>query len=265
MSQIMHTVLSHSLSRPVTFMQHLLRSLWRLSPAPSVSELIAQVEEATTATTLTKMVNRLQSQLWKLPVKEQIPLRAMLINALSKQVQCAAQATLRVEAAGWLRLFVQMGSVPEPTEVFVTLVTAAVRTPLVTSSERASYLKMIFDCFWPFHHPYPAYSWEIFPSNDVFHPLVSLLPQAYGRAQDMLISIFAELPSLDDAEIVEHLLPIALAWASDADAERRRRIIPVLARISATEAQEALHCLQSDPDPLVRADTKYATSYARRG
>jgi HEAT repeat protein len=74
----------------------------------------------------------------------------------------------------------------------------------------------------------------------------------------MLISIFAELPRLDDAAIVEHLLPVALAWSDHPDPDRRKRIAAVLSRMSNTSAQEALRRLQADPHPLVRTSATRA-------
>ena len=156
----------------------------------------------------------------------------------------------------------------QPEDIFVTLVTATIQVPGSDDPEKLSeqriYLKMIFDCFWPFRHPYPAYSWQVFPANEVFYPLASLFDHADTAVQDMLMGIFAELPSLDDKEILEHLLPVALQWASHADAEHRRRVTNILARINHMSAQEALRRLQSDTDPVVRASAKSAAGYARR-
>jgi HEAT repeat protein len=134
----------------------------------------------------------------------------------------------------------------------------------VSTKEQQAYLKMIFQCFWPFRHPYPAFSWQLFPANDVFYPLASLFTEADDDAQDTLISIFAELPSLDDEEIARYLLPVALQWARDSDPERRRRIPNVLARINSASSCEALVHLQSDADPIVRKSAKSAAGFARR-
>ncbi len=269
MSQSMNSSLLDYRSRFMTFMQNILRNLRQLSRSHSlhISELLVQVEEATTPPQLTKAVNMLQSQLWKLPMKEQAPLRGILVKALSMRVLHAFQTSLRLEAAGWLRLFVQAGLVTQPQDTFVTLVTATVRHAAIDKTtnlnEQRAYLKMIFDCFWPFRHPYAAYTWQVFPANEVFYPLVPLLDSADATTQDALMGIFAELPTLDDAEIVEHLLPIALTWSTHCDPERRRRVTNVLARISHVSTQEALRRLQSDPDPIVRASAKRAASYIR--
>ena len=125
-----------------------------------------------------------------------------------------------MEAAGWLRLFVQAGFVTTPHDVIATLVTAATQlspTDNATTRERQAYLTMIFDCFWPFHHPYPAYTWQAFPANEVFYPLAPLITQADARTQDTLIGIFGELSSLNDTEIASYVLPVALQWANSTD------------------------------------------------
>jgi HEAT repeat protein len=132
------------------------------------------------------------------------------------------------------------------------------------SSEQRAYLKMIFDCFWPFRYPYPAFNWQQFPANEVFYPLVSLLNSADYATQDLLIGIFSELPTLDDSEIQPYLLPLALQWSNSPDAERRRQVTHALARMNHTAAYEALHRLLSDPDPVVRESAKSATGYMRK-
>lgn len=234
----------------------------------SVSELLLQLEEVTTPAHLTRTVNRVQNLLWKLPTKEQGVFRQNLVNVLCKHVLQGAQKEVRLEAAGWLRLFVQAGQVTQPADIFVTLVTAAVRPSLNehTSdlSEQRAYLRMIFDCFWPFRHPYPAYTWQALPTNEAFYPLAPLFEKADYATQDVLIGIYGELPALDNVEILEHLLPVALQWSKHADPERRRRVANVLARINQESAQEALCCLQSDPDPAVRESAKSAAGYVRK-
>jgi len=67
-----------------------------------------------------------------------------------------------------------------------------------------------------------------------------------------------------DAEILEHLLPVALQWSKHADPERRRRVANVLAHINQESAQEELCRLQSDPDPDVRESAKSAACYVRK-
>jgi hypothetical protein len=228
----------------------------------SISELLAQIEETTTPVQLTKLVNKLQARLFKFPAQKQSILRKRLVDVLTTHVSHASETALRTAAAEWLRMFVQAGLILQPEEVFVTLVTAIVRITAIRNdehlNEQQAYLKMIFDCFWPYRYPYPAYNWEAFPANDVFYPLAPLLLQGNESTQDILISIFNELPTLDDEKIAEQLLPVALKWASDADSERRRRITHILCKLNHPAAQEALLQLQQDTDPLVTASAKRA-------
>lgn len=233
----------------------------------SVIELLVQVEEAATSSQLTSAVNRVQKRIWKLPASEQTTFRNALIVILSSHTLQNQRPELRIEAAGWLRLFVQAGFVTTPQDVFVTLVTAATRIPLDTEAahqEQQAYLTMIFDCFWPFRHPYPAYTWQAFPANEVFYPLAALIATVDERTQDRLIGIFGELPSLNDVEIASCVLPVALQWANHADPERRRRITNILARLDNASAQEALARLLSDTDQVVRENAKSASEFLRR-
>jgi len=115
------------------------------------------------------------------------------------------------------------GVVAQPETVFVTLVKAAIHASQGDTQESAhelrAYLKLIFESFWPFRSPYAAYPPELFPSNEVFYPLIPLLSQADTDMQESLLIIFAELPMLEDVEIEEHLLPSALIDSSHADPE----------------------------------------------
>ncbi len=146
--------------------------------------------------------------------------------------------------------------IANPVPIFVTLVTAFVSSAdhenPRSSKERLAYLKLIFDCFWPFRPPSPAYSKEVFPANDVFYPLVALLKQADHEILDGLFGIFAELPNLDDPQICDHLLPLALQWANARNPEQRRRSIYVLYRMSNSKAQQALLRLRQDSELQVR-------------
>jgi hypothetical protein len=222
----------------------------------SISELLLQIEEATTPTQLNRVVNRLQKALWKLHLEEQKIIRQMAVQALMKHILSGPQEPLRLEAAAWLRLFVQSGMISDPIPVFVTLVTAYTRSSqgdlTGSSKEQHAYLKSIFDCFWPFRFPYPAYTREAFPSIDVFYPLAALLKQADFETQDALFGIFAELPDLDDPFILAHLLPLALEWASSPDPVHRQRSVYILRRMSIREAQEAIRRLAKDSDLHVR-------------
>src|SRR5256714_6030320 len=300
-------------NRLTASMHTIIRVFRKLSFHPvSISELLLQLEEVTSPVHLTRTVNRAQNLLWNLPSKEQGAFRQNLVNVLGKHVLQGAQEEMRLEAAGWLRLFVQAGQVTQPADIFVTLVTAAIHAPLSHHTSLASthnpppaeanqgerkirgtppfpwqgasppapplyegmsntselneqqvYLKMIFECFWPFRHPYPAYTWQVLPTNEVFYPLAPLFDQADYATQDALIGIYGELPALDDAEILEHLLPVALQWSRHAYPERRRRVANILAHINQESAQEALCCLQSDSDPDVRESAKSAAGYVR--
>ncbi len=228
----------------------------------AISELLIQVDEAKTPTQLSKLVNKLQVLIFKLPAQKQVVQRKRVADILTLHVLHSPTASLRTEAASWLRLFVQAGLVSQPQEIFVTIVTAAARIPAVGSDEqlheRHGYLKMIFDCFWPYHYPYPAYSWESFPDNKVFYPLAPLLLQENEETQDLLISLFNELPTLNDEKIAGYLLPVALRWASDADSERRCRIANILCKLNDPTAQKALAQLQQDSNPLVVTSARRA-------
>lgn len=256
-------------NRLTASMQAFIRAFRKLSfYSTSISKLLWQLEEVATPTQLTRTVNRVQNLLWKLPTKDQGAFRQSLINVLSKHVLQGVQAGVRLEAAGWLRLFVQAGLVAQPEDVFVTLVTVTSRAPHSNPTndidEQRAYLKMIFECFWPYRHPYPAYSWQALPNNEVFYPLAPLFDQADYAMQDALMGIYGELTALDDGKILEHLLPVALQWSKHTDPERRRRVANVLARINQESAQEALRCLQSDSDPIVRESAKSAAAFVRK-
>lgn len=186
---------------------------------------------------------------------------------LTLHVLHSPTASLRTEAAGWLRMFIQASLISQPQEIFVTLVTAATRVPANGSDEQLhelhAYLKMIFDCFWPYRFPYPAYSWEDFPDNEVFYPLAPLFTQGNEETRDLLISLFNELPALNDEKIAEHLLPVALRWASDGDTERRCRIANILSKLNDPAAQNALTQLQYDSNPLVANSARRAAECIR--
>ncbi len=271
MNQSTNTLILEQSSKLMTSMQNILRGLRNLSshltPQP-IGELLVQLEEAATPAQLTRIVNKIQNTLWKMPTQEQATLRTLLIAALTTHVLQDTEEAMRIEAAGWLRLLVQAGLVPEPREIFVTLVTATTQAQQENeagpSSEQRAYLKMIFDCFWSFRYPYPAFNWQQFPANEVFYPLAFLLASDDYATQDIAIGIFSELATLDDTEIQRYLLPVALQWSKHADAERRRRVTHVLARMSCTNAQEALDRLLVDPDPLVCESAKSASGYVRK-
>ena len=267
MSQLrsIQTTLSNYSSRFLTILQSSVHSL--LHPIThlhllSISELLIQIEETSSPKQLTQAVNIVQKRVWKLSYQKQTLQRKRLVDALSLAVLHSPMASVRLEAAEWLRTLTQAGMVIEPKEVFVTLVTAITMLGDADDKKRKkellAYLKILFDCFWPFRHPYPAYNREAFPSNEMFYPLLPLFNKDV-EVQDLLVSIFAELPRLDDEAIVEHLLPVALVWTGHSDLERRSRIGAVLARMSNASADEALRDLKSDPDPIVRARARQAS------
>ena len=214
-------------------------------------------------------MNTIQYQLWKLPEKEQMLSRKRMITTLSNHTLHGSGAALRIEAAGWLRLLLQAGLVAKPEDIFVTIVTATVRkqTPDFNTTilrEQKTLLTLLFQCFWPFHFPYPAYKWELFPNNKVFYPLASLMNFSDDEMQQTLFGIFAELPSLDDAEFLEFVLPFALQWSKHTDPERRRRAPNILARVNQEIALQALDRLLADADPQVKESAKCAAAYTRR-
>ncbi|HVB74240.1 MAG TPA: HEAT repeat domain-containing protein [Ktedonobacteraceae bacterium] len=230
----------------------------------SITEFLQQIEKTNTPRQLNKLVNKLQSKLWNLPKAEQTLFQERLADILTTHVLQSEQRTLRLEAAGWLRMLTQAAHLPQPEQVFVTLVTSAMRESQLDKHERAAYLKMIVDCFWPFRYPYAAFTWEVYPANSVFYPLAPLFAHVDDYTQDILVMIFSELPTLDDPEIATYLLPVALQWAKHSDSERRQRITTILARMNLPEAQDTLRTLQSDANPLVRTSAQRAAEKEQR-
>ncbi len=233
----------------------------------SIPELLVQIQKVSTPSQLTKLVNKLQHRIWNLLPEKQALVRKQLLDALKSVVLHASESALRLEAAGWLRFFIYSAYPSRPEEVFVTLVTSASlygsECKGQKSNEQRAYLKMIFDCFWPFRYPYTAYNWDKFPDNSIFYSLAPLLSYAEFDVQDILISIFSELPSLDDDEISAYLLPVALTWSTHSNPECRRRIATILALMNNEYSQEALNCLQTDTDPTVRISAKRAADKVR--
>ena len=247
----------------VSKLKGLLRSLRHAHPT-SIAELLQHIETTNNPRQFYKSINILQGKLWNLPAQEQTLFRERLADILATRILHAPERILRLEAASWLRMYTQAAYLPQPEQSFVTLVTAATHTDLIDAGERAAYLKMIVDCFWPFRYPYPAFTWEVFPANSVFYPLAPLLSHTDDAAQSMLIAIFSELPALDEVEIARYLLPVALQWAGKSDSERRQRICTILARMSHPDAQAALARLQSDADPLVQSSARRAAEKEQR-
>jgi len=262
MSQSIH-MLPGYYQRLVSFRQRLQR-LYRSSRSVSTSELILCIREATTVSQLTKAVNAMQQQLWNIPAAERSVSQDQLVGTLCTQVLQASSPSMRIAAADWLRLLTQAGTVSHPQEIFVTLVTASINVKDVIETgkkELHAYLKMIFDCFWSFRYPYPAFTWQQFPANEVFFPLAALVASAPSDMQELLIAIFSELPTLDEPEFVEYLLPVALTWSKHAKMDYRRRATDILARIQSGDAQVALYRLQLDDDPDVRDSAKHAACF----
>src|SRR5258708_30776422 len=218
MSRSSVSLLIQQPDRMITLMHSFLRSIRQfhayLYPL-STPELLLRLQEASSAAQLSRTMNRLQAATWHTPTKDKATISNNILHVLTRHVLKGTQPKLRIEAASWLRLLVQAGLVTQPEEIFVTLVTAASRPLLqdnvaVDTSEQKCYLTMIFQCFWPFRHPYPAFSRQVFPANQVFYPLAPLINTTDMAVQDTLLSIFAELPTLHDPEIQTYLLPVNL-------------------------------------------------------
>lgn len=248
---------SYHMNRPSFFQK--IYTLCTYTPSVALPELQRRVENATTPASLEKAVNALQTRLWRLPRLEQLLAREQLISTLQYHTLHARNVALRLKAAQWLRFLVQAGLVAHPQEIFVTLVMATVQT--LNADEQKQYLKETFDCFWPFRHPYTLFSCEQFPTNAVFFPLATLLSGAEHDVQELILLLFAELPSLDDKEICTTLLPLALHWAKQSDPESRRLIAPILARMQHPDAQTMLAELQKDTTLAVRLSALNAAHY----
>jgi len=246
-----------------SIIQGLLRLLRRANTT-SIAEMLQQIETTSTPHQLNKRINNLQSKIWNLPKQEQTLFQERLADILAVHILQSNHRALRLEAAGWLRMITLAAYLPQPERSFVTLVTAATRNDQIDTHERSAYLKIIVDCFWLFRYPYPAFSWEVFPSNSVFYALAPLLSRSDDYTQSMLVAIFSELPTLDEDEISAHLLPVALQWAGHRDSEHRQRITTILARMSHLDAQATLLRLQSDPDPLVQISAQRAAEKEQR-
>ncbi|MDQ6661027.1 MAG: hypothetical protein M3Z24_08690 [Chloroflexota bacterium] len=260
-----NTVLLSERNRLTTSMHTIFQKIRTVASSltpKTAPQLLVLVGVAKTPVQLNKAINELQDYLWNLPMQEQIPIRNYAIAALTTHVLQGRDSALRLEAARWLRLNVQAGFILAPEDVFVTLVTAA--TTSTELEEQQAYLKMIFECFWPFRYPNTAYAWKLFPRTEVFYPLAPLLASDNIHLQDALIGIFAELPSLDDVEIVRYLLPVALSWSASDNPERRQRVATLLTRIADGHTDDALSRLEADSDPTVRDSAKYAAIYRRK-
>jgi len=260
--------LSHYLPRLLSSLQNIRHTDNRLQ-ATSNAELLHTVSNATTSKQLTRSVNKVQERLWKIRPShstEQRQLADQLVDALNTHVIFAPTMSMRTTAASFLRMIVQMGLPSQPEVVFATFVIAIVQASDNTSQseqERYVYLKLLFECFWPFRPPSPAFTQGQFPSNTIFYPLVPLLDKFSPRAQEMLLCVFAELPSLSEHEFTDYLLPFTLRWSQHSDAHYRQSVCDVLARMRVEQAYETLLRLTCDTEASVRERAGYALLYAR--
>ncbi len=230
--------------------------------AASMLELLEQIAAASTPQQLNKRVNQFQSKIFNLSRDEQALLRERLAGVLSETALKADLRALRLEAAGWLRLLVQAAYLAQPGSVFSVLVTAATHNPDIDATECRAYLNMIVDCFWPFRHPYAAYTWEQLPANSTFLPLMKLFALNDDAIEDSLITMLLQLPALDDRTLIDQVLPVALLWAAHSDSEHRQRILPLLKRINSADTHSALEQLCLDQNPVVRANAQQAVEMA---
>ena len=193
--------------RFMTLLHSLQQSYHRIRSTP-VATLLQQIARASAPSHLDQAVNALQRRIWHLSLPESMSLRAQLIDALSACVGCAPHPALRMSAAEWLRVLTQTGLAPDPQAVFVTLVTAAARLQHDAAGarcEQLAYLEALRECFWAFRYPYPAYAWEMFPTTHIFYPLAPLFTAMDQDMQEVLLTIFAELPRLDDPKITAYI------------------------------------------------------------
>lgn len=229
----------------------------------TVPELLAQVEQVTSARLLNILLNRLQMKLFHLPASEQVFARARVTDKLAALTLQASDRALRLEAAGWMRMLVQASYLAQPSPVFEALVAATIQASASDRRACNAYLQMIVDCFWPFRQPYASLAWEAFPVNRVFTPLLSLLSLHDDYIEDTLVIIFSFLPTLDIPDQTSSLLPLALAWARHPDSERRQRSITLLSHLNHPDAQAALVRLCSDSDAYIRTNAERACENAQ--
>lgn len=247
-----------SLSQYLPFRQAI-RLADRCVQTVSIAELLHAVSHAATPKQLNHAVNKVQERLWKIQASqdtERLRIANQLIDVLSTQMLFAPSPTVRTTAASLLRMCIQMGLSSQPQTTFATFVTAIVRMSKSASGdeqERYTYLKLLFECFWPFRDPHPAFLSQQFPSNTIFHPLAPLLDTLTFREQEMLLAIFSELPRLDGSEFTDYLLPFALQWSQHSDPQCRQSVCGILARMADEQAREALRRLTRDSEADVRA------------
>ncbi len=216
-------LLSHYCPWLLTVRQRFPLLKWPRRAAIEIShdEILHTIECATSVRELARAVNILQSHVWRATQQDASRLLTEALTRLQLHVLSTAPVSLRLEAARWLRFFVQSAMIKQPREIFITLVTAAVTTlPLeltptsVQQETLHSYLLLLLDCCWPFRYPYPALDWDVFPEEEVFVPLAGLLghPQITEEIRELLLTIFAILPTLHHPVLRETLGPIVQAW-----------------------------------------------------
>ncbi len=224
-----------------------------------VAKLLHAVSHATTSRQLNRAVNKIQERLWSIHTSqstERLRIADQLIDVLSTQMLFAPSPDVRMTAASLLRMLIQMGLSSQPGNTFATFVTAIVRASKLAKpneQERYTYLTLLFECFWPFRDPHPAFSRQQFPSNAIFYPLAPLLNTLTHEEQEMLLAIFSELPRLDESEFTDYLLPFALQWSQHSDSQCRRSVCGILARMAHEQSREALRRLTRDSEATVRA------------
>lgn len=210
MGQLELASLSHHLPRLLPFL-HGAKQAERPFSTNVTVDLLDAVRSATTSKQLTHAVNNVQERLWRIGssgTTERLQVADQLIEVLKIQVLFAATPSVRTTAAAFLRMLLQLGMASQPQSVFVTFVTAIVQTSedvQQSDEECYTYIKLLFECFWPFRCPYPAFSWEQFPANAIFYPLAPLLDTLPLRSQEMLLCIFSELPDLSEKEFTHYL------------------------------------------------------------
>lgn len=77
------------------------------------------------------------------------------------------------------------------------------------------------------------------------------------------MTIFLQLPVIDEPDLIEKILPTVLRWAASADADRRLRILPLLERMSDPAALDALQCLGNDQEQVVRINAQRTLEMTR--
>src|SRR5258708_35548922 len=127
MSQSTDSLLIQQPDRMITPMQSFLRSIKQFTAylyPLSTPELLLQLQEASSAAQLTRIMNRLQAATWHTPTKDKATISNNILHVLTRHVLKGKQPKARIEPPTWLRLLWQQGWVTQQEKVFVTLVTA---------------------------------------------------------------------------------------------------------------------------------------------